>query len=217
MHFLKLSQVLLAFSSLPLGLCLTKRTAQVKIRNDTPDPITAAAISHKYSDVYKNQLDFDTIASGKTSADALTVEYNTGAFTTGRDWWLITYHRERADAERKNELKMWYSDPSNFRSIIDTLEKAAPAIIKTAINVAKGSNPAYLPAAKAAQIVAKQMNKLLFNSESTAGFKQHILRSEDERKVTIITIHGDNTISFQSESGNSKTVTSTKWIAAEHA
>jgi hypothetical protein len=112
---------------------------------------------------------------------------------------------------------MWYSDPENFRSIIDFLEKAAPGLIKTAINVAKGSNPQLLPAAKVAQIASKVMCKLMFNNESTAGFKQHILRSEDEGRVTTIVINADDTITFKSKSGNSDTVTSTKWIPAEHA
>ncbi|ORX90687.1 hypothetical protein BCR34DRAFT_501828 [Clohesyomyces aquaticus] len=202
-----------------MALCLTKRNALVKIQNNTPDTITGVSVSHKYSDVYKNQGDWTLpIAPGQLSTETMTeVEYNTGAFTTGRDWWMVTYHRENSASVRPNEVKMWYSDPENFRSIIDFLEKAAPSLIKTAINVAKGSNPQLLPAAKAAQIVSKVMCKLMFNDESTAGFKQHILRSEDEGKVTVITINKDDTITFKSVSGKSETVTSTRWVAAEHA
>lgn len=217
MHSQKLLHLFLTLCFLPFALCLTKRTAYVKIRNETPDPIDGAAISHKYSDVYKNTLDFSTIKPGQTSADTLTVEYNTGAFTTGRDWWLVTYHRSNPSSTRPGSLKLRYTDPSNFRSIIDTLEQAAPALIKTAINVAKGSNPAYLPAAKAAQVAAKAVNKLLFNEESTAGFKQHILRSEDEGKVTTVVIHADDTVTFESKSGDSETVTSSRWLPVEHA
>jgi hypothetical protein len=213
----KITQLLLALCFLPLALCLTKRTALVKIQNNTPDTITGISVSHKYSDVYKNQGDWGSIAPGTTTPGTMTVEYNTGAFTTGRDWWMVTYHRTQPGSERPNELKMWFSDPENFRNIIDFLEKAAPSLIKTAINVAKGSNPAAIPAAKAAQIVSKVMCKLMFNDESTAGFKQHILRSEDEKVVTTIVINKDDTITFKSKSGNSETVTSTKWVAAEHA
>ena len=213
----KITQLLVALCWLPFALCLTKRTALVKIRNNTPDTISGASISHKYSDVYKDQGDFVAIAPGTTSLKTMTVQYNTGAFTTGRDWWMVTYHRAQAGSERPNELKMWYSDPTNFRSIIDFLEKAAPTLIKTAINAAKGSNPQLIPAAKAAQIVSKVMCKLMFNDESTAGFKQHILRLEDEGKVTTLVINADNTITFKSKSGNSDTITSTKWVEAEHA
>lgn len=217
MRSLRIVQLLFAFCFLPFALCLTKRTALVKIQNNTPDTISGIGVSHKYSDVYKNQYDWSVIPPGSLSTEAMTVEYNTGAFTTGRDWWMVTYHREQTSSLRPNELKMWYSDPENFRNIIDFLEKAAPALIKTAINAAKGSNPQLLPAAKAAQIASKVLCKLMFNDESTAGFKQHILRSEDEERVTTIVINADNTITFQSKSGNSNTVTSTRWIPAEHA
>jgi hypothetical protein len=213
----RIPQLFLALCFLPLALCLTKRTAFVKIQNNTPNTISGVGVSQKYSDVYKNQYDWSVIPSGMLSTAAMTVEYNTGAFTTGRDWWMVTYHREQTTSVRSNELKMWYSDPENFRSIIDFLEKAAPAPIKTAINVAKGSNPQLLPAAKVAQIASKVMCKLMFNNESTAGFKQHILRFEDEERVRTIVINADNTIVFKSKSGNSNTVTSTKWIPAEHA
>lgn len=118
---------------------------------------------------------------------------------------------------RPNELKLWYSDPENFRDIIDFLEDAAPMLIKTAINVAKGSNPQLLPAAKVAQIASKVLCNLLFNNESTDQFKQHILRAEDAGRVTVVVINADDTITFKSKSGDSKTVTSTRWVPAEHA
>ncbi|XP_014550921.1 hypothetical protein COCVIDRAFT_31454 [Bipolaris victoriae FI3] len=211
------SKLIVVLCWLPLALCVTKREAYVTIQNNTPDVISGASITHKYSDNYKNQADFGDILPGATSSILQTVEYNTGAFTTGRDWWFITYHREQAGSERPNELLMWYSDPTNFRSIIDFLEKAAPALIKVAINAAKGSNPALLPAAKVAKIASKVMCKALFNDESTAGFKQHILRKEDAGETTTIVINTDNTITFKSRSGNSETVTSTKWVEAEHS
>ncbi|OAL43060.1 hypothetical protein IQ07DRAFT_593416 [Pyrenochaeta sp. DS3sAY3a] len=217
MRSAQLSQLFLFLCCLPLALCLTKRTALVKIQNNTPDTISGASISHKYSDVYKNQFDFVSIPAYSTSTEVMEVQYNTGAFTTGRDWWFVTYHRAVASAEKPGSLKMWYTDPSNFRSIIDFLESVAPSLIKAAIKAAQGSNPALLPAARAAQIASKVMCKALFNNESTAGFKQHILRSEDEGKVTLVVIEADNDVVFKSKSGNSETVTSTKWVDAEHA
>lgn len=45
-----------------------------------------------YSDVYKNQLTFpDDLPSVQTTSQQLTVEFNTGAGTTGVDWWLISW------------------------------------------------------------------------------------------------------------------------------
>lgn len=217
MYSQRLFHLLLTFCLIALALC-TKRTAHVMVRNDTPDTISAVSISHKYSDDYKNQLDYPSaIAPGRTTPEALPVEYKTGDLELGRDWWIVTYHRSRPDAEREGELKMWYTDPANFRSVIDALEKAAPTLIKAAINAAKGSNPALLPAAKAAQVAAKVMNKFFFNRESTTGYKQHILRKEDAERITLVVIHEDNTVTFQSKSGKSKTKTSTKWVPVEHA
>ncbi|KAH7134999.1 hypothetical protein B0J11DRAFT_517310 [Dendryphion nanum] len=217
MRSTKLSQILLTLCFLPLVLCLTKRKALIKIQNNTPDTLTGVGVSHKYSDVYKEQFSWSAIAPGKLSTEDMIVEYHTGFGTTGRDWWMVTYHREIASAVRKNEVMMWYSDPQNFRSIIDFLEKIAPAAIKAAINAAKGTNPQLLPAAQVAHIASKVMCKLMFNNESTDGFKQHILESEDANQITVIVINADNTITFKSKSGNSKTVTSTRWIEGEHA
>ncbi|KAH7064429.1 hypothetical protein BKA63DRAFT_173368 [Paraphoma chrysanthemicola] len=213
----KITQLLVALCFLPFAPCIAKSTAYVKIQNNTPDTITAISVSHKYSDDYKHQGDWGELAPGAITPEKMKVEYNTGWLTTGRDWWMVTYHRKQAGSERPNELKMWFSDPMNFRNVIDFLEKAAPILIKTAINVAKGSNPAALPAAKAAQVVSKVMCKLMFNDESTDGWKQHILRDDDEDVVTMIIINKDDTITFRSRSGESKTVTSTKWVVAEHA
>lgn len=217
MRFSGISKLLVLLCWLPLALCVSKREAYVTIQNNTPDTITGASISHKYSDNYKNEAGFSSIPPGGKSPMIHKVEFNTGFLTTGRDWWFVTYHRKQSGSERPNELLMWYSDPTNFRSIIDFLEQAAPALIKTAINAAKGSNPALLPAAKVAQIASKAMCEVLFNKESTSGFKQHILRDEDAGEVTTIIINADNSITFKSPSGTSKTVTSTKWIQAEHA
>lgn len=217
MHYSSISKLLVVLCWLPLALCVTKREAYVTIQNNTPDIISGASISHKYSDNYKNEAGFSDIPPGARSPMIHRVEYNTGALTLGRDWWFITYHRKQAGSKRPNELLMWYSDPTNFRNIIDFLEQAAPVLIKTAIKAAKGSNPALLPVAKAAQIVSKAMCDILFNEETTSGFKQHILRDEDAGKTTLIIINADNTITFKSPSGNSETVTSTKWVKAEHA
>ena len=221
------SIILLLFCILPLALCLpsekrwfwdvNKRHAFITIQNDTPDVLTSVSVAHKYSNVYKEDDSWDNIKPNSRSVKPMKVEYNTGDLTTGRDWWLVTYHRQRADSTRKNQVKLWYSDPVNFRDLIDLLEKVAPSMIKAAINAAKGSNPALLPAAKAAQIAAKQLCKVLFNSESTAGYKQHILTDADFKRVTFIVINADDTITFKSVSGTSNTVTSNKWVPAEHA
>lgn len=58
--------------------------------------------------------------------------------------------------------------------------------------------------------VAKATTNRLYEMEETAGFKQHILREEDEGKVTEIIINEDETITFKSQSGDSETVYTSK-------
>lgn len=167
MRFFKL---LACFSLLQFSAAATKRSAYVTVRNNTPNPIRAVTVLHKYSNNYKHRGDWDIIQTSNTSDSKLTVEYNTGFFTTGRDWWLVTW---------QNEDKTWfyYSDPKNLRRIFDTIEGISPG----------------------------NRLKSLFNSESTTGFKQHILRKEDANQVTEIIINKDNTITFHSRSGDSST------------
>jgi hypothetical protein len=202
---------------LPIALAYTVRTASIKIQNNTPNNLTGLSISHKYSNVYKEQYDWLSLAPGATTPDPMTATYHTCFLCTGRDWWLLTYHPAVPSAERPGQLQFRYTAPKNFRNIIDALERAAPGMIKAAINLAKGSNPAALPAAKAAQVVSKAMCKLLFNTESTDGFKQHILTDVDAGRVTTFVVQADGKVQIKSRSGSSETVTEARWVEAEHA
>ncbi|KJZ72449.1 hypothetical protein HIM_08118 [Hirsutella minnesotensis 3608] len=61
-------------------------------------------------------------------------------------------------------------------------------------------------AATVAGAAAGSITSTLFSSESTDGFKQHMLQSEDEGRLTEITIEEDGSIKFHSKSGSSSTV-----------
>lgn len=159
------------------------------------------SLVHKYSDDYKNRKQWPVIKPGETAAEALTVEYRTGFGTTGRDWWLITWYNA--------DMTVWYySAPNNFRGIIDGLESITPDAVEAAATAAADvitaeSSGIAQAAAATLVIAAKKTTEKLVNAESTEGFKQHILRSEDADKVTTIIIGND--ISFNSHSGVSKT------------
>jgi len=112
---------------------------------------------------------------------------------------------------------VYYSDPNNFRGIIDGFENIAPDAIAAAAGAVAGliaspSGPGAVGAAVAAAAAAKATTSALFNSEGTEGFKRHMLTEEDEGATTEIVIRGDNTVEFRSKSGNSETVTSTKSV-----
>lgn len=183
---------------------VTKRTAFASVRNNTSGPLVAVSVVHKYSDNYSNQHQWGIIQPDEIPSDYMEVEYNTGAFTTGRDWWVVTWYS--ADMNT-----LYYSNPNNFRDIIDKLESIAPDAIAAAAGAlaalpASLTGPGAVAAASAAAVAAKVTTSALFNSEGTAGFKQHILREEDEGALTEIVINADLTITFQSNSGTSDTV-----------
>ncbi|SPO04678.1 uncharacterized protein DNG_07363 [Cephalotrichum gorgonifer] len=187
---------------------MTKRTATASVRNNTSEPLVAVSVVHKYSDNYKHEGAWGIIQPGELGEEPMEVEYNTGAFTTGRDWWVVTFYSPDMET-------LYYSDPANFRGIFDSLEEVAPDMISAAAGAIAGlagslSGPGAVGAAVAAAAAAKATTASLFNSEGTEGFKQHILREEDEDALTEIVINADRTITFKSNSGNSDTVTSSK-------
>ncbi|OPB44851.1 hypothetical protein A0O28_0089890 [Trichoderma guizhouense] len=169
----------------------TKRTASVSIRNNTSNPIAA-------------------IPADDSSTESLKVEYNTGFFTTGRDWWFISWYSQ--------DMKtLYYSNPQNFRGAFDAIEKSvSPELVYQAgmllapIAVISGGPVLAVPVTLATIAVAKATTNRLYEMEETAGFKQHILREEDEGKVTEIIINEDETITFKSKSGGSETVYTSK-------
>ena len=64
---------------------MTKRTALATVRNNTSEPLVGVSVVHKYSDDYSHQHQWGIIQPGELASETLEVEYNTGAFTTGKD------------------------------------------------------------------------------------------------------------------------------------
>lgn len=187
---------------------MTKRSAYVTVRNNTSDQLLAVGVVHKYSDDYKHRGEWAAVQPGAAASPKLTVEYNTGAFTTGRDWWFVTWYSP--------DMKtIYYSDPKNFQGALNFLENIAPTAISMAASAVAGiatseSGPGAVAVATAIADAAKATTDPLFNSENTSGFKQHILRSDDENQVTEVVINSDRSITFKSKSGNSNTGSSSK-------
>jgi hypothetical protein len=171
-----------------------KRHTEVNVVNKTPNPLYGASLIHKYSDDYKNQKIWSVIAPGEMGNETLTVEYNTGSSTTGRDWWLVTWYDEKLDTQS-------YSSPANFRVIVDAIESVAGDAIAAAVGFAAGlvtapGGPAALSAGVCAAALSSFLTSQIFNSESTKGFKQHILRDEDAGELTTIIINEDKLSPF---------------------
>lgn len=174
----------------------TYKTAKAVVVNNTGRVLRSAHVAHKYSDDYKNSQDWGSLQPGEASSP-MTVEYSTGLLTTGRDWWAVTW-------EYSGEERVYYTSPVNFRGLIDWLESAGSVVIQAALAAAAAAESAGTATAAGAAAGAA-ITSMLLNSESTDGFKQHILRDEDAGQVTSIVINADNTVEWRSPSGTSST------------
>lgn len=180
----------------------THQKASVEIVNQSGHKLLSVKIIHKYSDIasYTKQLDWTSIPNGAKSSNAQEVDYNTGAFTTGRDWWEVTWVNDLGE--------VYLTDPHNFRNLLDFGEKigkflSAPAMAigsKVAITSPEPTSKTIGGAVAATGFIAE----LLLNSGTTDGYKQHILRSEDTKVTTQVIIKG-NEVEFKSKSGSSHT------------
>jgi len=204
----------------------TERQALVKLTNYATAHIISATIGHKYSSNYKNSITLENISDGNTAPQKMHVQYNTGAFTTGKDWWKLDWMQTK-EVDGKTVLEYCRTNPTNFRSAIDIAESltksgldlAKIAAIKVAYTSLKGMAGAAAAAgpygvAAAGTIgataiatgITAHLVSMSLNDESTAGFKQHILREDDERDGIEIQILNNGIVKFISKTGVSETV-----------
>ena len=167
---------------------VTHRKANVQVVNDTGARVRAVSIVHKYSNNYVNPYVWETLEPGATSSP-LQVDYHTGFLTTGRDWWIVAWVSDDGGT-------LYYTSPHNLRNIVDMFEKVSTAIA-AAVGAVITSESGGWGAAVGTAIVAP-----FVNTESTVGFKQHILRAEDQ----LTKIHIANSgVTWVSPSGTSRT------------
>lgn len=178
-------------------------SANVTIQNDTAETLLAVRVLHKYSDTsFKEELAWEATdtSAGITSFPAKAVRYNTGWFTTGRDWWIVTW----SDAQGN----FYVTAPENLRGFMDSLEKAGQGIAALMLGVGGTAAVGGIePISKTLGVAIAGTGLIInafTNSESTAGFKQHILRDEDANRTTTIVLTKTK-VTFKSNSGNSST------------
>ncbi|MCR9137148.1 MAG: hypothetical protein NXI27_14205 [Alphaproteobacteria bacterium] len=193
----------------------TKRTAWVVVDNQTGEDILSLTINHKYSDEYKNSYTFDKVLKHQRKSKKVEVEYNTGAFTTGKDWWRVSW------VQMDGTPRLFYSDPQNLRGFVDFMEGAGDYLIPAAFAAAGAAAgtactgatggacaPAGIAATAGAIAAGQALSNKMMNDESTKGFKQHILRKADEGKTVTITLYRrrkGSEIVIKSPSGTSRT------------
>ena len=196
---------LFALSMTGTAQAATTRTTTVQVENHTGKTIEYMSVVHKYSDEFKESKKWKNIRSGRKSSK-MKIRYNTGAFTTGQDWWYVAY-------KLKGENVIRYTNPRNGRNIIDAVEKFTKRNAKVVAdqigNIKTKSKKAEV-AKRVAQIVIKETARHALNNESTAGFKKHVLRKSDQRKGVTIKLFSNNKVGFYSKSGKSTTRVSSK-------
>ena len=175
---------------------VTHRTANVVVQNSSGKPIEWVTVIHKYSTNYTNPQTWGNLPNNMRTKQPMRVDYNTGFMTTGVDWWMVTW-------KFVGDPRIHRTNPLSFREAFDFLEGEA---IKNAPKAgqALGGAIAGNAGSSVGGPVADAAVGLVLNSGSTVGFKQHILRSEDEGRDTVIEIRNGE-VRFVSNSGISTT------------
>jgi hypothetical protein len=181
---------------------MTDRTANAVIRNETGVDIGSVSLIHKYSDNYVDAKQWDGILpTGSTTDPALVVRYHTGFLTTGMDWWRVTW----VNADKQ----LCMTDPNNFQGIFNMVEgllkdNASWAELKLLQEAPESGEGA--PFLVAGAGVIKALDAFVLNNESTVGFKENMLRSDDAGQTVTVTLKADKTVTISSPSGSSDTV-----------
>ena len=143
-------------------------------------------------------MTFQNIDHDSVTDTYLTVNYHTGFLCVGKDWWWLSW----ADSNGYVHT----IEPKDNRCIIDQVE----GIIRKVANVASISGPHGR--------VMNEVLKYVTNDESTCGFKEHMLVSEDDNAYVNVTLHPhtNNGIDIESPSGKSTTDYSSKKLSITH-
>lgn len=153
-----------------------KRTANVRITNKSGKKILTGTLIHRYSDEYTNKMNFINIENGETSRDVLSVDYHTGAFCTGADWWLLDWVAEDGTT--------YSSDPKNGQCVISVIaETVASLLVALSIHTSSVTSALLDLTSKIANAVAETSNS------DHCGLKQCTLKADDAGKTVNIELY----------------------------
>lgn len=167
------------------------RTAFCFIINKSTHHVLSTKLIHKYSDVYKDIFKQNPIqiSAPNERVGSEILNFNTGNFTTGQDWF---YLRWISIDPSNGKCYFHETNPNNFRWLFDAAEK----VISFDDVVQK-------------QSLGFVSESVIFNIESTVGFKKHVLRKIDSKNDNDVVI-GQDQVYFCSKSGNSSVPYTTK-------
>ncbi len=226
--------VALCMAPLEAAFACTPRYSHVKFFNSTSSPIFNASFQHKASNREKMTRTIPLVMPGDYSGP-MWVKYWTGA-NCGKDWWLVQWTDQSGKVHMTNPNNFraifdgmeqlskevageWdFSDPAFHGKVAKKVVMRGATGAKTQALLLAKAGPKALKATKfmrpgpvglAAEMSLMTLNTYVFNTESTAGFKQHNLTASDHGKELYIKIQADNTqVVFVPQSGDSSSTTS---------
>ncbi len=167
----------------------TQRTANVVLANHTHHKFTDAMVTHRYSDDNPEFGSWKNVDIHQTTT-SFAVNYRTGAFTTGQDWWIVTWTDDKG--------RHWVTSPRNARGFVDWIETTWLKYLQGKENQPL---PGYLNPERHGE-----MTQQLERFKATVGFKSFILREKDEHAtVTITVVEEPNdhfTVTYSAPSGD---------------
>lgn len=168
-----------------------QQTAWISFINFTNELILSMFTIHKYSNVFYDEFKSSEMRQPNSTIGTMQCRFNTGFLTTGQDWFYVSWISMDENGQAYfNEI-----NPQNFRTLIDFSERMV-------------CFPNYCNPYESSQESSK--SNLVFNIESTTGFKKHCLRNQDSTETNTIELCINNEIIFRSASGVSKSRYTTK-------
>lgn len=163
----------------------TVRTANAVLENKTRHNFTNAAVVHRYSDDAQVGGTWKDVKIDQTTTP-FAVTYRTGFFTTGQDWWIVSWVDD--------EGHVWVTSPRNGRKFVDVLERIWQVL--GSFGAAAGGDEKALDA----------QEKLMEHWVGTASFKSFILRAKDQNttvKIAVVEDQKDHfTVKYSAPSGD---------------
>lgn len=180
-----------------IAFCQTTRYAKVIVKNETGHTLNTVSVQHKYSNDPIQKGEWRHIPNGQFSS-SIDVNYRTDLFTTGVDWWIVSWGYEGEDG-------VYITDPNNLQSVVDVLFQFLPELTNFTVNAAcnlVSAGQMTETCSYGAEVISKAVARQ--PGDSSAGWKQHILGTEDENQITTIVIK-PKSVEFRSHSGISST------------
>ena len=170
----------------------TRRTAMVRLQNNTGRTIKVLSLRHQGRDGLRHDKQWsDVIAEATTPA--FEVAYEMGLAVTGADYWLLAW--VYADGE-----EVFFTDPD---VLAEESERAVEKITAIAPDFAKRFNSAFTGVA--AEEIIEAITDEVVTAARRSGWHSHPLTKAEFGRTMRIDIEPNNDVVFESRSQQSRT------------